>query len=182
MIPIILILIAAVIVAIIIDKPYDEFDYTTDVLLGVMFGGICVAVYTAIQFSNNVVEPVEQTVYEPLVNIADTSYPNTHGTIHGNMFYIYGSISTDNQQAFNYYVQQPDGSYRLKNAPASSSVIVYTNDSPRVEVNSYRCERGGRIIEAWSIAICKENPPTYKFYVPEDSITSSYKLGGKEWE
>lgn len=178
MIPIILMLIVAVVITIIIDKPYDGYDWVLDVLFGLMLGLIITVGYLTTQFSTNKVDPVEQTAYEPLVNIADTSYPDTHGTIHGGMFYIYGSISTDNQQAFNYYVQQPDGSYRLKSAPASSSVIVYTNDSPRVEVNSYRCERG-LIIEAWSIALCNEKPPTYKFYVPEGSITNSYKLGGE---
>jgi hypothetical protein len=178
MIPIILILIVAVIITIVIDKPWDALDTTMDVLLGLALGGLGSVGYLAVQFGTNNVEPVEQTTYEPLVNIADTSYPDTHGSIRGGMFYIYGSISTNNQQAFNYYVQQPEGSYKLKSAPASSSVIVYTNDSPRVEVNSYRCELG-LIIEAWSIALCREKPPTYKFYVPEGSITNSYKLGGE---
>lgn len=181
MIPIILILVIAVIIAIVIDRPWNAVDCAMDVLIGLMVGALVVLFYLAIQAATSFVESVEQPVQsEPLVNIADTSYPDTHGTIHGSMLYVYGSISTDNKQAFNYYVKQADGSYKLKSAPASNSVIVYTDDSPRVETQSYKCERGEIIFEAWSIAGCKEKPTTYKFYVPEGSIAESYRLGGEE--
>jgi hypothetical protein len=180
MIPIILILITTVIIAIIIDKPWDAFDYITDVWFGLMLGGLVVAFYLAIQCTTNIAEPVEQQISEPLVNIADTSYPDTHGSIRGGLFYIYGSISTDNKQAFNYYVKQADGSFKLKSAPASDSTIIYAKDNPRVEISAYKCERGKIIFEAWSISGCEEKPTTYKFYIPEGSITESYALGGKE--
>lgn len=181
MIPMILILVIAVIIAMIIDKPWDAVDFAMNGVFGGMMGAIVVVIYLGFQTTTNIVKPVEQPVQsEPLVNIADTSYPDTHGTIHGSMMYVYGSISTDNQQAFNYYVKQPDGSYKLKTAPASRSVIVYTNDSPRVEIQSYKCERGEIILEAWSISSCKEKPMAYKFYVPEGSITEAYRLGGEE--
>lgn len=181
MIPIILILVIAIIIAMIIDKPWDAVDFVMNVVFGVMMGAIVVVIYLVFQTTSNIVKPVEQPVQsEPLVNIADTSYPDTHGTIHGSMLYIYGSISTDNKQAFNYYVKQADGSYKLKSAPASNSVIVYTDDSPRVETQSYKCERGEIIFEAWSIAGCKEKPTTYKFYVPKGSIAESYRLGGEK--
>lgn len=181
MIPIILILVIAVIIAIVINRPWDVIDCVMDVLCGIMMGGLVVVFYLAIQAATSFVEPVEQPVQsEPLVNIADTSYPDTHGTIHGSILYVYGSISTDNKQAFNYYVKQADGSYKLKSAPASNSVIVYTDDSPRVETQSYKCERGNLILEAWSISRCEEKPTAYKFYVPKGSIAESYRLGGGE--
>lgn len=178
MIPIILILIIAIVVALIIEDPYDFSDGVGSALLGVMFGAIVVIVYFAIQVKTNIVEPVEQPVVsEALVNIADTSYSNTHGSISGGMFYIYGSISTDNKQAFNYYVKQADGSFKLKSAPASDSTIIYTKENPRVEISTYKCERGGIIFKAWSIASCEGKPTTYKFYIPEGSIAESYRLG-----
>lgn len=180
MIPIILILVTTVIIAIIIDRPFDVDDLIIDVLLGIMFGALAAAIYLGIQITTNIVEPVEQQISEPLVNIADTSYPDTHGSIRGGLFYIYGSISTDNKQAFNYYVKQADGSFKLKSAPASDSTIIYTKDNPRVEVSTYKCERGKTIFEAWSISGCGKKPTTYKFYIPEGSITESYALGGKE--
>jgi hypothetical protein len=180
MIPIILILIIAVIITIIIDKPWDVGDLIMDVLFGLAVGWLVAGVHLAIQCTANIAEPVEQQISEPLVNIADTSYPDTHGSIRGGLFYIYGSISTDNKQAFNYYVKQADGSFKLKSAPASDSTIIYTKDNPRVEISAYKCERGEIISEAWSISGCKEKPTTYKFYIPEGSITESYALGGKE--
>jgi hypothetical protein len=180
MIPIILILITTVIIAIIIADPWDFADGVMSAILGAMFGWLVAAVYLAIQCTTNIAEPVEQQISEPLVNIADTSYPDTHGSIRGGMFYIYGSISTDNKQAFNYYVKQADGSFKLKSAPASDSTIIYTKDNPRVEISAYKCERGKTIFEAWSISGCEEKPTTYKFYIPEGSITESYALGGKE--
>lgn len=178
MIPIILILIVAAVIAIIVDDPWDAVDFIVDVWFGLMLGGLVVAFYLAIQVNNNIVEPVEQPVVsENLVNMADTSYSNTHGSIRGGMFYIYGGISTDNQQVFNYYVKQADGSFELKSAPASDSTIIYTKDNPRVEISTYKCERGEVIYEAWSIATCSEKPTTYKFYIPEGSIAESYRLG-----
>jgi hypothetical protein len=179
MIPIILILIVAVIITIIIDKPWDVGDLIMDVLFGLAVGWLVAGVHLAIQCTANIAEPVEQQISEPLVNIADTSYPDTHGSIRGGLFYIYGSISTDNKQAFNYYVKQADGSFKLKSAPASDSTIIYTKDNPRVEISAYKCERGKIIFEAWSISGCEEKPTTYKFYIPEGSITNSYKLGGE---
>jgi len=178
MIPIILILIVAVVIAIIVDDPWDAADFIMDVWFGLMLGGLVVAFYLAIQVNNNIVEPVEQPVIsETLVNMADTSYSNTHGSIRGGLFYIYGGISTDNKQVFNYYVKQPNGSFKLKSAPASDSTIIYTKDNPRVEISTYKCERGATIFEAWSIAGCEEKPITYKFYIPEGSIAESYRLG-----
>lgn len=181
MIPIILILIIAIVIALIIDDPYDLVAGVGAAMAGAAFGSLAVVFYLAIQVSINKVEPVEQPVVsEDLVNIADTSYPNTHGSIRGSMFYVYGSISTDNEQAFNYYVKQADGSFKLKSAPASDSAIIYTTDNPRVEVSTYKCDRGTPIYEAWSIAVCEEKPTTYKFYIPEGSIAESYRLGGEE--
>ena len=181
MIPIILILIRAIAIAIIIDKPWDAEDCAMDVLLGLMCGNVVVLLYFAIQVRANIVDPVEQPVqYAPLVNITDTSYADTHGTIRGSMLYVYGSISTDNKQVFNYYVKQSDGSFKLKSSPASDSTIIYTKDNPRVEISTYRCERGNTIFEAWSIASCEEKPTTYKFYLPYGSIVESYRLGGEE--
>lgn len=178
MIPIILILIIAVVVVLVVDDPYDFADGVCSVMLGAAFGALVVVFYLGIQVNTNKVEPVEQPVIsETLINVADTSYSNTHGQIGGGMFYIYGSISTDNKQAFNYYVKQTDGSFKLKSAPASDSTIIYTKDNPRVEISTYKCERGGVIFEAWSIAGCEERPTTYKFYIPEGSIAESYRLG-----
>lgn len=181
MIPIILILIIAVVITLIVDDPYDFADSVCDALLGAVLGSLVVILYLGIQLSTNKVEPVEQPVVpETLVNIADTSYSNTHGSIRGGMFYIYGSISTDNKQAFNYYVKQADGSFKLKSAPASDSTIIYTKESPRVEVSTYKCEHGTPIFEAWSVSACEEKPTTYKFYIPEGSIAESYRLGDRE--
>lgn len=181
MIPIILILIIAIVITVIKDDPYDFTDGVGSAILGAMFGALAVTCYFAIQTNINNVEPVEQPVVsEALVNIADTSYPNTHGSVRGTMFYLYGSISTDNKQAFNYYIKQADGSFKLKSAPASDSTIIYTKENPRVEIRTYKCERGNIIFEAWSIARCEEKTTTYKFYIPEGSIAESYRLGGKE--
>lgn len=178
MIPIILILIIAVVITVVVSVHNGIRVDVGDVLLGTMFGAVVVAVYLGIQININNVEPVEQPVVsEALVNIADTSYPNTHGSVRGSMFYLYGSISTDNKQAFNYYVKQADGSFKLKSAPASDSTIIYTKENPRVEISTYKCERGGVIFEAWSIASCEEKPTTYKFYIPDGSIAESYRLG-----
>lgn len=99
------------------------------------------------------------------------------GTIRGGLFYVYGSISTDNQQMFNYYVKQSDGSFKLKSTPASVSTIVYTDGTPKVESTSYVCEKGNIIFEPWSVASCSERPTTYKFYIPEGSIAEGYRLG-----
>lgn len=178
MIPIILILIIAVVVVLVVDDPYDFADGVCSAMMGAVFGALASLVYLSIQVNINKVEPVEQPVVsETLVNIADTSYSNTHGSIGGSTFYIYGSISTDNKQAFNYYVKQADGSFKLKSAPASDSIIIYTKENPRVEVGTYKCERGTPIFEAWSVSACEEKPTTYKFYIPEGSIAESYRLG-----
>lgn len=178
MILIILILIIAVVITVIVDEPYDFRDGVGSAMLGAMFGALAVTFYFAIQISINNVEPVEQPVVsETLVNIADTSYPNTHGSVRGSMFYLYGSISTDNKQVFNYYIKQSDGSFKLKSSPASDSTIIYTKENPRVEIRTYKCERGNTVFEAWSIARCEEKPTTYKFYIPDGSIAESYRLG-----
>lgn len=178
MIPIILIIVIAVVVVLVVDDPYDFADGVCSVLLGGMFGALVALLYIGIQLSTNKVGSVEQPVAsESLVNIADTSYSNTYGSIRGSMFYVYGSISTDNKQAFNYYVKQTDGSFKLKSAPASDSAIIYTKENPRVEISTYKCERGNTIFEAWSIFKCEEKPTTYKFYIPEGSIAESYRLG-----
>ena len=177
MIPIILMFIVITIVTICVLDPYDFDEFISDAFLGIGFASIPVTIYFGIQNNFNIVEPAAQPVVsETLVNINDTSYSDTHGTIRG-MFYIYGSISTDNQQVFNYYVKQADGSFKLKSVPASDSTIVYTDGTPKVESTNYVCERGKIIFEPWSIASCKEKPTTYKFYIPEGSIVEGYKLG-----
>lgn len=177
MIPIILMFIIVTIVTICVFDPYDFWEFISSAVLGMCLAAIPVLIYIIIQ-SGNIVEPAEQPVAsETLVNINDASYSDTHGTIRGGLFYIYGSISTDNQQAFNYYVKQADGSFKLKSAPASDSTIVYTDGTPKVESTNYVCERGKVIFEPWSVASCKEKPTTYKFYIPEGSIVEGYKLG-----
>lgn len=177
MIPIILMFIIVTIVTVCELDPYDFWEFISDAVLGMCLAVIPVLAYIVIQ-SGNIVEPAEQPVAsETLVNINDASYSDTHGTTRGGLFYIYGSISTDNQQTFNYYVKQADGSFKLKSAPASDSTIVYTDGTPKVESTSYVCERGKVIFEPWSIASCKEKPTTYKFYIPEGSIVEGYKLG-----
>lgn len=176
MIPIILMFVVITIVTVCELDPYDFWEFISDAVLGMCLAVIPVLIYIVIQ-GGNIVEPVEQpAVSETLVNINDASYSDTHGTIRG-MFYIYGSISTDNQQSFNYYVKQADGSFKLKSAPASDSTIVYTDGTPKVESTNYVCEKGKIIFEPWSIASCKEKPTTYKFYIPEGSIVEGYKLG-----
>lgn len=176
MIPIILMFIIVTIVTMCVYDSYDFWEFISSAVLGMCFALIPVLIYILTQ-GGNIVEPVEQPVVsETLVNINDASYSDTHGTIRG-MFYIYGSISTDNQQAFNYYVKQADGSFKLKSAPASDSTIIYTDGTPKVESTNYVCERGKVIFEPWSIASCKEKPTTYKFYIPEGSIVEGYKLG-----
>lgn len=177
MIPIILMFIVITIVTICVLDTYDFWEFISSAVLGMWLTAIPALAYFVIQVSSNIVEPAEQLVAsETLVNINDTSYSDTHGTIRG-LFYIYGSISTDNQQTFNYYVKQADGSFKLKSAPASDSTIVYTDGAPKVESTNYVCERGKIIFEPWSIASCKEKPTTYKFYIPEGSIVEGYKLG-----
>ena len=176
MIPIILMFIVITIVTVCVFDAYDFWEFISTAVLGMCFAVIPVLIYILTQ-GGNIVEPVEQPVVsETLVNINDASYSDTHGTIRG-MFYIYGSISTDNQQAFNYYVKQADDSFKLKSAPASDSTIIYTDGTPKVESTNYVCERGKVIFEPWSIASCKEKPTTYKFYIPEGSIVEGYKLG-----
>lgn len=178
MIPIILMFIIITIGTICVFDHYGFWEFISSAVLGICFASIPVLIYFGIQICSNIVEPTEQPVVsETLVNINDTSYSDTHGTIRGGLFYIYGSISTDNQQAFNYYVKQADGSFKLKSAPASDSTIVYTDGTPKVESTSYVCERGKVVFEPWSIASCKEKPTTYKFYIPEGSIVEGYKLG-----
>lgn len=177
MIPLILMFIVVTTITLIEMESFDWVDALSNVFFGLLISCLPALVYLAIQ-SGNIVEPVEQPVVsETLVNINDASYSDTHGTTRGGLFYIYGSISTDNQQAFNYYVKQPDGSFKLKSAPASDSTIVYTDGTPKVESTNYVCERGKVIFEPWSIASCKEKPTTYKFYIPEGSIVEGYKLG-----
>lgn len=181
MIPVIIIFIITIITILVMSDPIDFVDFILTIILGIIAGAIPNTLYFCIQTNSNIVEPVDQpAVSETLVNINDTSYADTHGSIRGGLFYIYGSISTDNQQAFNYYVKQDDGSFKLKSAPASDSSIIYTTDTPKVEIISSKCERGGIIVEPWSIAGCDEKPTKYKFYIPEGSITESYKLGGEE--
>lgn len=176
MIPIILMFIIVTIVTMCVYDSYDFWEFISSAVLGMCFAVIPVLIYIVAQ-GGNIVEPVEQpAVSETLVNINDASYSDIHGTIRG-LFYIYGSISTDNQQSFNYYVKQADGSFKLKSAPASDSTIIYTDGAPKVESTNYVCERGKIIFEPWSIASCKEKPTTYKFYIPEGSIVEGYKLG-----
>ena len=166
------------VIIVVASDPYDFLEFILDALLGMSFAAIPALAYFGIQINSNIVEPVGQpAVSETLVNMNDTSYADTHGTIRGGLFYIYGSISTDNQQVFNYYVKQSDGSFKLKSAPASESTIIYTDGTPKVESTSYVCERGKAIFEPWSVASCHERATTYKFYIPEGSIAEGYKLG-----
>lgn len=180
MIPIILIFVIVTIITVIISGPYDFIEFVLYTIMGLSTASIPALICFHIQLNSNIVEPVEQpAVSEALVNMNDTSYADTHGSIRGGLFYVYGSISTDNQQVFNYYVKQSDGSFKLKNAPASDSTIIYTDGIPKVESTSYVCERGKTIFESWSVAKCDERPTTYKFYIPEGSIAEGYRLGGE---
>lgn len=177
MIPIILIIVVVTIIVLVDSDPCDFLDSLSTAIMGMMMASIPTLVYFGIQLNSNIVEPVERPTSETLVNMNDTSYADTHGTIRGGLFYIYGSISTDNRKEFNYYVKQADGSFKLKSAPASDSTIVYTDGIPKVESTSYVCERGKTIFEPWSVAKCDERPTTYKFYIPEGSIAEGYRLG-----
>ncbi len=178
MIPIILILAITTAILVTVFDPYDCLDFVICTVLGLLTAFIPALIYIEIQINSNIVEPVEQPeVSETLVNINDTSYPNVNGSIRGKLFYVYGSISTDNSQAFNYYVEQADGSFKLKSAPASDSTIIYTDNTPKVEITSYVCEKGKAIVETWSVAGCKNRPTTYKFYIPEGSIAEEYRIG-----
>lgn len=178
MIPIILMLVMGALLGVILSKPYDLAEFIYYAILGLVAALIPIMIYFGIQVNSNIIEPAEQpAVSETLININDTSYSDTHGTIRGELFYIYGSVSTDNQQAFNYYVKQADGSFKLKSAPASDSTIIYTDGTPKVESTNYVCVKWNTIFEPWSIASCKEKPTTYKFYIPEGSIVERYKLG-----
>ena len=165
-------------ITVIVSDSYDFLDFVANAIFGVFISCIPNTIYLGIQVNSNIVDPVEQpAVSETLINMSDTSYVDTHGTIRGGLFYIYGSISTDNQQVFNYYVKQSDGSFKLKSVPASDSTIIYTDGTPKVESTSYVCEKGNAIFEPWSVAKCNERPTTYKFYIPEGSITEGYRLG-----
>lgn len=178
MIPIILMIVIITTIIVIVSSPCDFLDFVVSTIVGLLMASIPALIYFGIQIDSNIVEPVGQSVVsETLVNINDTSYAGTHGSIRGGLFYIYGSVSTDNSQAFNYYVKQADGSFKLKSAPASDSTIIYTNGTPKVESTSYRCEKGKVIFEPWSVTSCKEKPTTYTFYIPEGSIKEQYSLG-----
>lgn len=177
MIPIILILVIVMIIIVVASDPSGFLDCLSTAIAGSLMGSISILVYFEIQLNSNIVEPVERPTSETLVNINEASYIDTHGSIRGRLFYIYGSISTDDQQVFNYYVKQSDGSFKLKSAPASVSTIVYTDGTPKVESTSYVCEKGKTIFEPWSVAKCDERPTTYKFYIPEGSIAEGYRLG-----
>lgn len=178
MIPIILMIVIITTVIVVVSDSWDFLDFMANAIFGILISCVPVLIYLGIQTNSNIVEPVEQpAVSGTLINMNDTSYPNTHGTIGGGLFYIYGSISTDNQQVFNYYVKQGDGSFKLKSAPASDSTIIYTDSTPKVESTSYVCEKGKTIFEPWSVASCHERATTYRFYIPEGSIAEGYRLG-----
>lgn len=178
MIPIILMIVIITTVIVIVSDHYDFLDFVANAIIGLLLASVPALIYCGVQINSNIIEPVEQpAVSETLVNINDTSYQNVNGSTRGGLFYIYGSISTDNSQAFNYYVKQADGSFKLKSVPASVSTIVYTDGTPKVESTSYVCEKGKAIFEPWSVAKCDERPITYKFYIPEGSIAEVYRLG-----
>lgn len=178
MIPIILIFVIITIIIVVADRPYNFLDFVLEVIMGLSMASIPALVFFGVQINSNIIEPVGQAAMsETLMNMNDASYADTHGTIRGGSFYVYGSISTDNQQTFNYYVKQSDGSFKLKSAPASVSTIIYTDGTPKVESTNYICERGKTIFELWSVASCDERPTTYKFYIPEGSIAEGYRLG-----
>lgn len=178
MIPIILMLVMCALLGVKLSKPYDLAEFIYYAVLGLVAALIPIIIYLAIQLDANIIEPVEQsTGTETLVNISDTSYPGTNGSIRGRLFYLYGSVATDNSQAFNYYVKLEDGSYKLKSAPASDSTIIYTDSTPKVERISYQCEKAGPVFEPWSVSGCTGGPTVYRFYIPEGSIAEGFKLG-----
>lgn len=118
-----------------------------------------------------------------LVQVSDTVYSNTSGSIKGNIFVIRGSVGTDLAAGFSYYQKEESG-FTLKTVGAGNTTIKYTNDTPRIEVTRTYCPEleKGPSIGLLSINYCPIGGGNVwnTIYVPADSIVESFQLGGEK--
>ncbi len=94
--------------------------------------------------------------------------------------FFLGSGTINDVPSFMYYVEYDDGSVSLESAYASDSVVVETDENPRV---TYECEYYGDIPTAliWPVNHFGTDGDydctgTVTFYVPENSVKSQYVL------
>lgn len=92
-----------------------------------------------------------------------------NSSMSGNFFLGHGYI--EGTMKYTYYVRKNNG-FKLEQIDASSALIKYTKDEPRIETTSYTIE------EFWQFGI-DIFPPKEKeivIFVPEGSIKSVYNL------
>ena len=125
-------------------------------------------------------EPTTTVETHELVQVSDTVYGNTSGSINGNIFVIRGSIGTDLAAGFSYYQKEESG-FTLKTVGADNTTIKYTNDTPRIEVTRTYCPEleKGPSIGLLSLNYCPIGGGNVwnTIYVPAGSIVESFQLG-----
>ena len=92
---------------------------------------------------------------------------------------MHGYINSELAAGFSYYQKDGD-SYQLKTANADQSIIKYTEDTPKVVIDTTYCVSTlGNLFRPWTLDWCKagSNTSHYTFYVPEGSIKENYNLG-----
>lgn len=128
-------------------------------------------------------EPTTTIETHELVQVSDTVYGNTSGSINGNIFVIRGSIGTDLAAGFSYYQKEESG-FTLKTVGADNTTIKYTNDTPRIEVTRTYCPEleKGPSIGLLSLNYCPIGGGNVwnTIYVPAGSIVESFQLGGEK--
>lgn len=128
-------------------------------------------------------EPTTTVETHELVQVSDTVYSNTSGSINGNIFVIRGNIGTDLAAGFSYYQKEESG-FTLKTVGAGNTTIKYTNDTPRIEVVRTYCPETekGLSIGPLFLNYCPIGGGNIwnTIYVPAGSIVESFQLGGEE--
>lgn len=164
------------------DKIFGSITFgVAGVLAGFFVAGVVTGVGYIFGWEWGRLEQTTTIETHELVQVSDTVYNNTSGSIKGNIFVIRGSIGTDLAAGFSYYQKEESG-FTLKTVGAGNTTIKYTNDTPRIEVTRTYCPETekGLSIGPLFLNYCPNGDNIWNtIYVPADSIVESFQLGDR---
>lgn len=130
-----------------------------------------------LQLNDNLVETKETARYE-LVTLQDDS--QLSGNLGRGVFYVYGSINTE--EVYNFYYKTQDGGF-VKGKVNANKAVIYENDecSPVVvEYTTYTRSSMNPKLQKWLFFYEREEQTkSYKIYVPKGTVANEYSLDAK---
>lgn len=152
-----------------------SFKNIAIIVLSIVLGAGCI--WAIFIYSNSNYTEIKETAKYELVTLQDDS--QIEGKIRGEMFYIYGSINTE--EVYNFYYKTSDDGFVRGKVDANKAVIYEKDDCKPVviEYTTYTKSTDEKLqkwLFFWTTDIQVKN---YKIYVPKGTVANEYSLDAK---